>query len=95
VIRRGWTGVAASVLATLWPVLARACATCNGASDRNRSAFFWTTVFLSLLPLGLFALGFLWWTRGGREWLAREFDDRDAYTPPVIEGTPPAPPGRS
>ena len=93
-MRRAGARAVAFALATLWPALAHACATCNGASDRNRSAFLWTKVFLSLLPLALFAAGFVWWTRGGREWLAREFDDRDAYTPPIIEVTPPAPEGR-
>lgn len=90
-MRRIVARAAAFTLVTLWPALALACATCNGANDRNRAAFFWTTVFLSLLPLACIAAGFAWWARGGREWLAREFDDRDAYTPPVAEVVPPAP----
>jgi hypothetical protein len=42
-------------------------------------------VLLSFLPLALLGIGFVWWSRGGREWLAREFDDRDAYVAPGPE----------
>jgi hypothetical protein len=82
----------AFLLAVLLPGAAQACATCTGASDRNRAAFLWTTVLLSLLPLGLIAAGLLWWMRDGREWLKREFVDRDAWSPPAEERTSPAAP---
>ncbi|MFI5370140.1 MAG: hypothetical protein ACHQ52_01185 [Candidatus Eisenbacteria bacterium] len=76
----------AVVPATLWPALAHACAACTGGDGpRAQAAFFRATVFMTLLPLGLIGGGLLWLRRGGREWLAREFEDRDAYTPPTAE----------
>ena len=39
------------------PTLASACAVCSDGEKQNAMAFFWTTVLLTLLPLGL--LGFL------------------------------------
>lgn len=61
----------------LAPAAARACAVC-GAGDPSRTSFLWTTVLLSLLPLGMFAGGlwFLWRAARGR--LADEFADPDA-----------------
>lgn len=84
----------ALLLGVMLPAVARACATCSGANDRNRAAFFWTTVLLSLLPLGMIAGGLLWWMRDGRRWLEREFVDRDAWTPPADEAAAPARPRR-
>ena len=82
------------LLAVLLPGVARACATCTGAADRNRAAFLWTTALLSLLPLVLIGAGLLWWMRDGREWLRRELVDRDAWTPPADEDAAAAlPPG--
>lgn len=77
---------AAVAVGVLAPALASACATCTGAADRNRVAFLGSTLFLSVLPLAMLIGGFVWWARGGRAWLAREFVDRDAWTP---DATPP------
>ncbi len=41
------------------PSTARACAVCGVGLGPNRATFFWTTVLLSLLPLGMFAAGAL------------------------------------
>ena len=64
-------------LATLWPALAHACPVCFSVSPRSRLAFFATTVFLSLLPLGLIGGGVWWLRRIGGPGLAEEFVDRD------------------
>lgn len=53
----------ATVLVAL-PALAEACAVCGaGTAERNRAAFFATTVLLSLLPLALLGAGLLWLRR--------------------------------
>jgi hypothetical protein len=73
---------AALVLIAGGPTIAHACASCTGGDGpRAQTAFLGATVFMTLLPLGLIGAGILWLKRGGREWLAREFDDRDAWTP--------------
>ncbi len=79
--RRARVTLLAVTLGTLVPALASACATCTGADDRNKGAFLGSTLFLSLLPLAFLVAGFVWWARGGRAWLAREFVDRDAWSP--------------
>ena len=75
-MRRRAAGLAAATLALLWPALAQACAVC-GLGGRNRSAFFVTTIVLSLLPLGMIAAGLVWIARNARTLLAGEFVDRD------------------
>ena len=45
----------ALALAALLPEAAWACPVCFDSSDENRQAFIATTVFLSLLPLGMVA----------------------------------------
>jgi len=77
---------AAAVL--LVPAAAEACAVCVSGSERNRMAFFWTTVFLSLLPLAAIAGGLVWLARRAGAGLAAEFEDRDAWPPPAA-GAPP------
>ena len=73
----------ATALIVASPTLAHACASCTGGDGpRAQAAFLGATAFMTLLPLGLIGAGILWLRRGGREWLAREFDDRDAWTPP-------------
>lgn len=74
--------VAAAVLGV--PALARACAVCSAAgAEANRKAFADTTVFLSLLPLGLIAWGLVWATRKGRDVLRNEFRESDEPAPPA------------
>ena len=50
----------------LLPAACEACAVCGAGGDRNRLAFFWTTVFLSLLPLGMLAGGAVFLRRAMR-----------------------------
>lgn len=88
--RRLATGLVAAVGVTC-PALAHACASCTGGDGpRVQAAFLGATAFMTLLPLGLIGAGILWLRRGGREWLAREFEDRDAWRPPE-EAPGPAP----
>jgi hypothetical protein len=54
------------VLLHVTPDIASACPVCFDARDRNRAAFFATTVFLSLLPLGMVAGLGLWLRRRAR-----------------------------
>ena len=42
---------------TYAPNVARACAVCFDSEDDNRQAFVDTTIFLTILPLALFAIG--------------------------------------
>jgi hypothetical protein len=54
---------AAALLAA--PGVAQACAVCGaGREDVANSAFLWVTIFLSVLPLGMFAgFGLFLWLR--------------------------------
>jgi hypothetical protein len=59
------TAIAALVvlLALAAPEVARACSVCGaGRDDETRNAFLLTTLFLSVLPLAMFA-GLLLWVR--------------------------------
>jgi hypothetical protein len=76
----GWLVVALSLL----PGLAHACAVCGGGNPANRFAFFVSTMALSLLPLGMFAGGFLWLRSRLRAHSADEFTERDSVRDSVI-----------
>ena len=49
------------------PDAAHACPVCFDSSDENRQAFFATTVFLTLLPLGMVGGAGLWLRHRARE----------------------------
>jgi hypothetical protein len=49
-------------LALCFPEVAHACPVCFDPRDENRFAFLGTTIFMSLLPLGLVA-GMVTWVR--------------------------------
>lgn len=66
-IKRRWLPVLALLLIVLTPTLGHACAVCFEANDKNRAAFFATTIFLSLLPLGMIAGAWLWLKKRVRE----------------------------
>jgi len=75
----------ALALAILGPAVAHACAVCGaGGADRSQSAFFDTTIFLSLLPLGMIGGGVLWLRRAGGM-ISGEFEERHAFDPKVLE----------
>ena len=59
---RRWTPLLVVLLLAATPALAHACSVCFEANDKNRAAFFATTIFLSLLPLGMIAAMY-WWLR--------------------------------
>lgn len=75
------------------PSLAAACPTCGVGNGRNVTAFFVTTVVLSLLPLGLIGAGIYWLARNGRTFIASEFRESDEAARPAAPaaGTGPAP----
>jgi hypothetical protein len=72
----------APVLGLLWPAIGHACSVCYAANDRNRIAFFNTTLLLTVLPLGMIAAGVWWVMKRGRLSLAEEFVDREEWSPP-------------
>ena len=80
--RRWFARLAALAVAGLWTCSAHACAVCVTANERNRLAFFFTTIFLTLLPLGLIAAGLIWLSRHAKGMLAAEFEDRDEMVVP-------------
>lgn len=47
------TPLAIALTLVCWPSLSFACAVCFDANDETRGAFLGTTIFLSLLPLGV------------------------------------------
>jgi hypothetical protein len=80
---------AVALLATLAPAAAWACAVCGTGDDRNRTAFFWMTIFLSLTPLAAMGAGVWWIVRHARaRGFADEFTEREAPGPSAV-----APPG--
>ena len=54
-MRAAFVVVLALALVALLPEAAWACPVCFDSSDENRQAFLATTIFLSLLPLGMVA----------------------------------------
>jgi len=74
---------AMALAAALAPAPALACAVCGGGNPANRFAFFASTIVLSLLPLGMFAGGFLWLRARLRARGADEFAERDVTAAPV------------
>lgn len=59
------------------PAVAAACPTCGVGNGRNKLAFLLTTVFLSLMPLGLIGAGIFWLARKGRAFAGGEFRESD------------------
>lgn len=91
---RGLAG--AGLVLPLLAARALACAVCGGGNPANRFAFFASTIALSLLPLGLFAAGFLWLRARIRARGSSEFVERDAPQPaarPAVLESPTREPG--
>ena len=69
--------VLAAVALALAPAIAQACPVCGGGNPANRFAFFASTITLSLIPLGLFGVSFLWLRKRIHERAGDEFRERD------------------
>lgn len=87
----------ATLLGLLLPQLAHACAVCGAGNPANRFAFFASTIALSLIPLALFAAGFLWLRRRILSRFSDEFHERDDATSAAVpagagSASPAAPP---
>lgn len=80
-----WVGL----LIVALPARALACAVCGGGNPANRFAFFMMTIVMSLLPLGLFAAGFLWLRSRLRARGVSEFVERDDVPRPALVEPPP------
>ena len=65
-IKRRWLSVLVLLIVGA-PTLGHACAVCFEANDKNRAAFFATTIFLSALPLGMIGGSYLWLRRRAQE----------------------------
>jgi hypothetical protein len=81
-------GALVPALGLALPAAARACAACGADGGASRAAFFWTTVLLSLLPLGMFAAGIAILVRTARGRLREEFADRDEAGGPAAPAAP-------
>jgi hypothetical protein len=77
--------VIARILAALTlalPRVAPACAVCFSGRDETRSAYVFTTVLLSLLPL-LLVGGFVWWARRRARALQQHAAEQAAASAPL------------
>lgn len=66
-VRLPWAPVVAVVALMLVPAEAWACAVCFDPREENRFAFLATTIFLSLVPLGMVGGVGLWLRRRARQ----------------------------
>lgn len=73
-MRRTAIVLGALLLVAVLPDAVAACPVCFDARDENRLAFLSTTVFLSLLPLGMVAGAGLWLRKRSKE-LDEEYGD--------------------
>lgn len=77
---RRWVALVVVAVALLTPEVALACPVCFDPRDENRFAFLGTTIFLSLLPLGMVGAMVTWVRQRSRKL------DQDEKTP--VESTP-------
>jgi hypothetical protein len=64
---RSARAVMLALCAGLLPEAAAACSVCYAGAEESRKAFLLTTLFLSVLPLGMFGALFWWFRRRMRE----------------------------
>jgi len=57
---RRWVAIVVVAVALLMPEVALACPVCFDPRDENRLAFLGTTIFLTLLPLGMVGAMVTW-----------------------------------
>ena len=80
--------VVLAALVVAAPELAQACAVCTGGnSEESRSAFIWTTVFLSVLPLGAIGGGVIWLRRAMQRAQLEERRAQESGARPVAAPT--------
>jgi peptidoglycan/LPS O-acetylase OafA/YrhL len=77
---RRWVALVVVAVALLMPEVALACPVCFDPRDENRFAFLGTTIFLSLLPLGMVGAMVTWVRQRSRKL------DEDEQNP--VESTP-------
>ncbi len=88
-MRRARATAFALVLTAL-PTLAHACAVCGADGGPSRSAFFWSTIALSLIPLAMFAGGLWFLRRSAGAWMRDELVERDDAVPAAPSDAAPA-----
>jgi hypothetical protein len=66
-----------SIFLLLLPSVASACAVCSDGEKQNAMAFFWTTILLTALPLGLLG-GLIRWVQVRSKTLEAERLEREA-----------------
>jgi len=84
-LRARFASVTAAITAIVLPAAAHACAVCFSGSPRTRLAFFDTTIFLSLVPLGIIGGGVLWVRRHAKrsaDTTVAEHDAGEVYPAP-------------
>ena len=64
---RAALAIGIALCAGLLPDAAAACSVCYAGAEESRKAFLLTTLFLSVLPLGMFGSVFWWFRRRMRE----------------------------
>lgn len=75
---RGWIPVVVLALLAALPETAYACPVCFDPREENRLAFLATTIFMSLVPLGMVGGMGLWLRKRARELRGMPFDDPPA-----------------
>lgn len=79
---RIWTALMAVALLALLPDLAYACPVCFDPREENRVAFLATTVFMSLIPLGMVGGLGMWLRKRARDLKGPAPDDPDRDSDP-------------
>ena len=79
-MRRSWILPLAFLLLAVLPDVAHACPVCFDPREENRLAFLATTVFMSLVPLGMIGGVGLWLRKRARELQGLPPEDRSDST---------------
>ncbi len=79
-MRRSWALPLALLLVLAVPDVAHACPVCFDPREENRFAFLATTVFLSVVPLGMVGGVGLWLGKRSRELKRLASEDRNGAT---------------
>jgi hypothetical protein len=79
-MRRSWVLPLALLLVLALPDVAHACPVCFDPREENRFAFLATTVFMSLVPLGMVGGVGLWLRKRARDLKGLPPEDRSGST---------------